>query len=151
MFSLNGNRNGHGLDSRVRHGGHVDELHDFFIDIGIRAERSGALPLAVDLYEAAARRKPDSALAWYNLGDALLAMNRLEDATVALRKAVELAPKTALFHYDLGLALYQVGRFDEAAKEFEPIVAADPQLKTSILRFALVRKHEPCAVPTSAR
>ncbi len=67
----------------------------------LRAERSGALPLALDLYEAAVRHKPNSALAWYNLGDALLALKRFEEAVIALRKAVELSPKTTLFHYDL--------------------------------------------------
>jgi Flp pilus assembly protein TadD len=129
MFSMNGNRNGHGSQWSAGHGGLIDELHDFFLDVGLKAERGGALSLALELYEEAVRRKPDSALAWYNFGDALLALGRLEDAIFALRKAVELSPKTALFHYDLGLALYQLGQLDEAAQEFEPIVAGDPELR----------------------
>jgi tetratricopeptide (TPR) repeat protein len=122
--------NGHGRDRSAQERAPIGELvHDFFIDIGFAAERSGALALALDLYEKALRAEPDSPLAWYNYGDALLALRRLEDAVPALLRAVELSPGTALFRYDLGLALFELGRFGEAAKEFALIVDTDPELK----------------------
>jgi len=145
-FPKNGDRDGHeDFEEQLPTGGLIHELHDFYIDAGLSAERSGELPLALDLYEQAVRSQPDSALAWYNLGDALLALERFEEAVSALRKAVELSPKTTLFHYDLGLALYELGRHAEASKEFAPIIATDPRLKrassnlhlSSMTNFAL--------------
>jgi len=109
-------------------GGPTEGLHDFYFDSGFSAERTGDVKLAVGLYKQAVHSQPDSALAWYNYGDALLALNRPEEAVAALRKAIELSPKTLLFHYDLGLALYDLDRNEEASREFSIIVATDPRL-----------------------
>lgn len=110
-------------------GGVMLELHDFLLDVGVRAERRGELASALDLYANAVSAQPDSALAWYNYGDVLLALKRYEEAIAPLSSAVQLSPQTALFHYDLGLALYRLDRHEEASKEFAGIVANDPQLK----------------------
>lgn len=134
---INPNFNDDNQDENLRHtedakpvtGGPAAELHDFYYDSGFSAERAGDLKLAVGLYEQAVHSQPDSALAWYNYGDALLALNRPDEAVVALRKAVELSPKTLLFHYDLGLALYDLERNTEAGQEFSTIVATDPRLE----------------------
>jgi tetratricopeptide (TPR) repeat protein len=128
IFPGNGDRNGHESED-LHGGGDVHELHDFHFDAGVLSERSGDLPAALDLYEKAIKSNPDSALAWYNYGDILLALERFEEAVPALRKAVGLSPKTNLFHYDLGLALFHLGHHDEASKEFAAIIASDPQLK----------------------
>jgi tetratricopeptide (TPR) repeat protein len=110
-------------------GGLILELHDFLLDLGVRAERRGELQSALDLYANAVSAQPDSAMAWYNYGDVLLALKRDEEAISPLSKAVQLSPHTALFHYDLGLALSRLDRHEEASKEFAGIVANDPQLK----------------------
>ncbi len=130
-------QNGNKPKEQLHVGGLIDELHDVYIDAGFLAERSGALPLALDLYEQATRRKPKSALAWYNLGDALLSVGSFEEAVSALRKAVSLSPKTTLFCYDLGLALYELGRYGEASEEFAPIVAIDPRLERASSQLVL--------------
>lgn len=133
QYSNNGDKRGHGKNhdhkDQPHTGGIIHGLHDFLIDAGVSAERSGELPLALGLYEEAVRSKPDSALAWYNYGDVLLSLKRTEEAVSALCKAVELSPTTHLFRYDLGLALFELGRHTEASKEFAPIVACDPHLK----------------------
>lgn len=137
LYRSNGNGRSHEPERRQSSGGEIHELHDFFIDIGLRAERSGALTLAADLYEAAVQSQPDSALAWYNYGDALLQLKRRDEAIKALRRAVQLSPKTALFCYDLGLALYEVGRYAEAREAFAPIVARDPNLERASSNLGL--------------
>jgi tetratricopeptide (TPR) repeat protein len=107
-------RNGHGCfadkwkrgpEGQLSTGGVILELHDFLLDLGVRAERRGELQSALDLYANAASTQPESALAWYNYGDVLLALKRYAEAIAPLSKAVELSARTALFHYDLGLAL----------------------------------------------
>jgi superkiller protein 3 len=131
-----GNRNGflmrgstHDSKRKPITGGVVLELHDFLLNLGIRAERRGELQAASELYANAVATQPDSALAWYNYGDVLLNMGRHDEAVAPLRRAVELSPRTALFHYDLGLALFHLNRYEEAHVEFAEIVANDPQLK----------------------
>ena len=115
----------------------VQVPYDAFFHEGFKAERAGDLPKAADSYEAAIREKPDLALAWYNYGDALLAMKRIDSAIEALRHAVQLAPETALYSYDLGLALYDTGRYAEAKKFFAPIVAQDAKLKRASSNLGL--------------
>jgi len=119
----------HRTEGEQTSGGVMLELHDFLLDVGVRAERRGELASALDLYANAVSAQPDSALAWYNYGDVLLALKRYEEAIAPLSNAVQLSPQTALFHYDLGLALFRLGRHEEASKEFAGIVADDPQLK----------------------
>lgn len=118
-----------GSEGQPATGGLILELHDFLLDLGMKAERRGELQSALDLYANAVASQPKSALAWYNLGDVLLSLGRYEEAIPALRKAVQLSPRTALFHYDLGLALCHLNRHEEASTEFAGIVANDPQLK----------------------
>lgn len=141
MYPENGNRNGHKSEAHLHTGGLIDELHDFFIDIGVRAERSGALPLALDLYEAAVRRKPNSALAWYNFGDALLALKRFDEAVIALRKAVELSPKTTLFQ------MFWAWRFTNWVAMRKPAKSSPPSspvipTQTGVLGFVSVLDDE---------
>ena len=73
--------------------------------------------------------KPDCALAWHRYGEALLVLNRPEEAVPALRQAAALSPDTLLFHHDLGLALADLNQIPAAKAEFASIVATDPQLK----------------------
>jgi tetratricopeptide (TPR) repeat protein len=107
----------------------TDNLHDKFLDMGFRAERAGKLRSALLLYEKAVAANPDSAVAWYNYGDVLLAQNKPSRALEPLQKAVALSPDIPLYHYDLGRALYDLGRYNEAKQEFAGIVKADPHLQ----------------------
>ena len=110
-------------------GGLIHDLHDCRLSVGFRAERLGELQTALEHYTHAILAQPDSALAWYNCGDVILALGRYEESIPPLTKAVELSPETKLYHYDLGLALYYLNRYKEAIREFTGIVADDPQLK----------------------
>jgi tetratricopeptide (TPR) repeat protein len=75
-------------------GGVILELHDFLLDLGVQAERHRELQSARELYANAVSAQPDSALAWYNCGDVLLALKRYEEAIPPLSKAVELSSRT---------------------------------------------------------
>ena len=81
----------HNEDAAPLTGGPAEGLHDLYFDSGFVAERTGDLKLAVGLYEQAIHSQPDSALAWYNYGDALLALNRPEEAVAALRATLRKA------------------------------------------------------------
>jgi len=110
-------------------GGLIDGLHSMFLDLGFQSERRGEPHAALELYKRAVATNPESALAWYNYGDVFLTLDQPAKALEPLSKAIALAPDVPLFHYDLGLALYRLQRYEEAAREFAPIVDADPELK----------------------
>ena len=123
------NRKRSSSSKKVSHVHLAIPLHDFLFNLGFKAERRGELNTALDLYANAVVVEPNSALSWYNYGDVLLALGRLEESVIALTKAVELAPGNALYHYDLGLAYFNLRRYDAAANEFMAITAIDPTLK----------------------
>jgi len=59
-------------------------------------------------------REPGDEVAWFGLGQTLLALGRAEEAAEALREAVRLLPGYTAAHRDLGRALLEVGRREEA-------------------------------------
>ncbi len=81
---------------------------------------------AIGHLREAAKEHPDDPVAWYNLGDALLAEGNAKDSLAPLRKAVDLAPSVDLFRYDLALALLATGEGKEGADLLDRIVQADP-------------------------
>lgn len=105
-------------------------------DIGHCLSRKGDAAAALEAFERAVRRRPD-ALNLYNLGDACLALGRVEEAVAPLVAAIRNKPDFAMAHYDLGLAYYELGRFDEAAREAELALAADPDMVTAEMNLGL--------------
>jgi superkiller protein 3 len=69
-------------------------------------------------------RTPD--VAYYNLGNAYLALKKPREAEEAYRAAIQLNPKLAGAYYQLGLMLTQEGRRDEARTAFRAARDLDP-------------------------
>ena len=57
----------------------------------------------MEQYQQALRLQPDYALAHNNLGHALLALGKPDDAEHHFREAVRLDPRNADAHYNLGM------------------------------------------------
>src|SRR5438874_13127774 len=68
--------------------GNVDAIHL----LGVLAHQGQQPQIAVDLISAAIRKRPDVAVFHYNLAEALHALDRVDEAEAAYRRAVELAP-----------------------------------------------------------
>lgn len=71
-------------------------------------------------------RNPDSPVARNNLGNALLARGRPEEAAAQLGAAVRLAPRDAGSRINHGMALAQLGRIEDALAEHQRAVALAP-------------------------
>jgi tetratricopeptide (TPR) repeat protein len=82
---------------------------------------------AIRFYTAALAVRPSHAAPVYNLGHALKAKGRLDEAVCEYRAAIELDPKYALPHNGLGVALRLKGQPDEAIREFHKAIALDPK------------------------
>jgi Flp pilus assembly protein TadD len=68
----------------------------------------------------------DSVMGQLGSGALLVKQGKIDDALVALRRAVELGPKEFEAHWALGRALMIKEQFVEAATEFEKAVALAP-------------------------
>lgn len=72
------------------------------------------------------RLNPDSAPAHYNLGIALSAQRRFDEAMAEFREAIRLDPDHAGAHNNLGAMLHVAGKLDEAAGHYRRAVELRP-------------------------
>jgi tetratricopeptide (TPR) repeat protein len=95
---------------------------------GLIAQRVGDAAAAARLFGQAIRLN-DSVAAYYgNLGIALFALKRLDDAIDAYANALRLKPDWADSACNLGLAYYEAKRFDEAIAAQDAAIRLKPDL-----------------------
>jgi tetratricopeptide (TPR) repeat protein len=82
---------------------------------------------SVSLWEDTLRKDPGFAVALGNLGAALLAEGRLEEADTNLRRAIELEPRLTEARLARAVVLRRRGALDEAQREVEAALEADPR------------------------
>jgi tetratricopeptide (TPR) repeat protein len=81
---------------------------------------------AVAIWSDTVARRPDNALAVYNLGVAWDQEQQFSAAAGQFSRAIELRPDLAAPRYDLGFALIQMGRPAEAVDPYEAALRIDP-------------------------
>lgn len=94
---------------------HAGALHGLATLLADRGQPAGAEAL----YRQIVRLLPDDGAAWANHGAALFALNRHEDARVALEHAAALAPGVAETQNNLGLVLMALGHLPQARTALE--------------------------------
>jgi len=94
--------------------------------LGVLAYQNGRHDIAVDLIVKAVAINGDVAAFHCNLGLALLAQNRIQEAVAAYRRALMLQPNYFEAHNNLGIALQAQGNLDEAVASFERAIAHKP-------------------------
>ena len=65
-------------------------------------------------------------VAYYNMGEAFIRLNKPQEAQESFRAAIQLEPTMVAAHYGLGLALSQGGRREEAKAAFRQARDMDP-------------------------
>ena len=98
-------------------------LHD---DVAVLYLELGKPELAVTHFEASLKLHPGSATALYNLGTALEAAKRDNEATAAYEKAVLADPQYAAAHVNLGNMRLRQGNIDEALASYRTAVDLAP-------------------------
>jgi tetratricopeptide (TPR) repeat protein len=98
---------------------------------------AGEIQPAITQFEAAARLVPDLPDLQGNLGAALGAVGRYDEAAEHFRAALR-TRETAGLHLNLGSALVGQGRLDEAIREYEAAVRLDPGGHRSLMQLAVV-------------
>jgi tetratricopeptide (TPR) repeat protein len=82
---------------------------------------------ALEALDKAAMLLPGDAEAHSNLGNALLDLGRLKEASASYRRALEIAPEFAEAHSNLGNALQGLGQFDDAVAQYQRALQIKPQ------------------------
>lgn len=82
--------------------------------LALVAHRRGDLVRAAELYEEAARDRPDDAQLYNNLGAVYRALGRLDDARSAYRRALAIEPSHAVAWSNLGVVLESLDAHNEA-------------------------------------
>src|SRR4030095_12252435 len=77
-------------------------------------------------YEQAIQLQPNYADAYYNRGNVLLTMGRIEEATQDLERALQIQPEHADAHTCLGNALLRQGLINNAIAQYETAAALAP-------------------------
>jgi tetratricopeptide (TPR) repeat protein len=103
---------------------HPDCLHL----LGMVAYQSGHHSLAAERISQAIAVKATVALYHSNLGNALTAQGRFDDAVASYRRAIRLKPDFPDSHYNLANVLKQQGRVDEAVACFRETIRLKPDL-----------------------
>jgi tetratricopeptide (TPR) repeat protein len=87
----------------------------------------GRLDESIGQYEESLRLKPNAFKAEANLGNALYAAGRREEAIAHLRQAAKIEPDNAQIHFNLGVFLLNIpGRTPEGMAEIRETLRLDP-------------------------
>ncbi len=100
----------------------ADELYE----AAIAAYRSQNFEVAIQLLKRVVELEPKHKNAWNDLGQAYLAMNRLDDAIAALQKQIEAEPFHAYAYNNLGLVYWRQQKYEEASKAFQKQLEVNP-------------------------
>ena len=102
--------------------GNVDALHL----LGVLAHQGGAHDTSVQLISAAIAKKNDAPIFHYNLAEALRALDRIDEAIIEYRYAVDLNPNYFEALNNLGMTLNIARRFAEAEGFCRRAAAVEP-------------------------
>jgi Flp pilus assembly protein TadD len=127
-------------------GGGFEITQDVRVPGGLRADFSQAVDAidegnaerAVELLEGVTAGAPDAVAPWVDLGIAYGMLERHDDATRSLTRAVELAPKHPVALNELGMALRRQGRFDEARERYEAALRVAPEFHHARRNLAIL-------------
>ncbi len=81
---------------------------------------------ALHAKQTAVELSPQDAEAYYNLGNTLIELGRLDDAKASYNQAIALKPDHAEAHYNLGNTLLELGRLEDAEDSYNQAIALKP-------------------------
>ena len=110
---------------------HFDALHM----LGVVADQTKNHQVAAELIDKAIEINPNIAAAYYNRGNALLALKQLEGALTSFDRAIELKPDYAEAHSNKGIALATVKQFTAALECFDRAIFIKSNFVYSCVKY----------------
>src|SRR5262249_848644 len=99
------------------------------IESGNEALKSGKFQLALNFYQKASEKEPQSKIINALIGEARMQLRQFPQAEAAFRKQIERDKFDQFGYYNLGRVLWQERKLDEAAKAFQSQLDIDPLQK----------------------
>jgi tetratricopeptide (TPR) repeat protein len=117
---------------------------------GIVEGQRGRYTHSVELVEASLRHAPQVAAAHANLGNALHALARYDEALASYRQALQLQPGHRNAQLGQGKACWSLGRLTDALDSYDAVLAQEPDLPEALMNrgdilLALGRRDEAVA------
>ncbi len=106
------------------------ELIELLEREGIQRLETGKYAQAEKIYWQIIEQVPDSAVAYKNLGNALLNQGKLEDASAYYQQGLTLEPNDAITYYHLGIVFHQQDKLEEAIDCYQKSLAIHPDSAT---------------------
>jgi tetratricopeptide (TPR) repeat protein len=97
------------------------------VNLGVVLNENSQSEEALRHFEKAEELAPNDVTVLCNKGQALYALQRHSDAIDLYLRSMELEPKNQLPYYLLGVAFADAGIYREAIREWEKVVAIDPE------------------------
>jgi tetratricopeptide (TPR) repeat protein len=97
---------------------------DFFFNLSLGARLKDSAEV-LRYSSIAVSLRPDSAVAHYNLGNALKSQGKLDESVIEYRRAIELDSKYRAAHNNLGLTLAKQKKLDEAIAAYKKAIELD--------------------------
>lgn len=91
-------------------------------------QQAGVWHDSLSLFSSSVRSMPDSWVAHYNLGEALVASGRFAEAETEYRETIRVEPRFARAHNNLGMALDSQGRIEAAIAAYAQAIRLKPDL-----------------------
>ncbi len=108
------------LEKAMDAGQEIDPIHArAFLNLGAIHSRRSEWPFALAAYQRAVRLSPELPEGQYNLGYALVELERFEEATEAYEQALALDAELPLAYLHLGQIARRKGAFEDAARWLE--------------------------------
>lgn len=92
---------------------------------------------AIEAAKKVVELTPNNEVAWINLGNMQLQMQKYTEAIDAFKKAIAIRPAYDLGHIQLGACLYNLKRYAEAIESFKKVVEIDPNSSTGWLYIGI--------------
>ena len=105
---------------------------DDFSNLGIVLVKMNQLERALRALSTASAMDPSSPVYLYNQANALSAAGRFEQAEIAFRRCISLAPTLAGAHTGLGIVLAETHRLADAINEFRAAVRLQPNDRAAL-------------------
>ena len=109
-------------------------------DVAVDAINKGNVDNAIKLYKEAIELDQESAITFYNLGNAYFEKGELEEAIEQYRQSIKNDPKNYLSHYNLGLCLYRLDNLTEAIEHYQKALEIFP--KDATIHYNLAKAYE---------
>jgi tetratricopeptide (TPR) repeat protein len=96
-----------------------DPKPEYLASLGATLSRHGRHEEALKAFDKAVQLKPDDAVLWKQLGDALLQLQRYDHALLGFQHVLKLNPRNQDAAYKSGVLLHDAGRFEEAVANLD--------------------------------